>query len=745
MRRRTMTDTLELVSDLPWLTNFFIRFRWVDLQIQSLKRVKVAADLKARLGALPATLEESYWEIYQEIRDAGDHAFGLANFTFQWLLYAQESISIEALAVLACTESTSESETAFSSDEVLDVCSNLIVTRQNSFDFVHLSVREFFERLHKREIHSYEPETGHAAIAAACLRYLNMALVSNRGVELREKVMRNIEDLQKAILEDIKRTSSGDDPDKQEKEGDEDDEDDEDAKEKSDTSSQDDRADEVKEPDEKSQEGDTEDTTGHETEDSTAKKVAKWSKHLEDDELTGMSAEILAVVSSDDVHGQPSEYAATWVTYHIDKSSKHRLESPLANLIKAFMLEKRGESGDSSYKVSRAFYVWSALVSKIVRESDQSRELKWAASLPPSPIWVVCQMNWTEVAEYLYKCSYPGINDSRKMTTNVLDVNPLWYAILSKQSDLIDCLTKCNADANRVFQVDTYDEPIVMAARKNDTELINILSKQNYGGRKAAEEALISAAGAGHCESISLLLDLSLASMEKAGHNASCSACAGGYLDAVKLLLERGAPTRRGGHMLCRAVFHRKLQVARFLIGKGIGLDGMSTALVIALSNQDEACVDLLLEHGAKKDGIALVRAIRDKTVMTALKLIEAGYDVNGRYLEKRRSALHYAALSGQTKIAEALLKASANVHCLDANARTPLHLAAQNGYADCVRLLMKHGADVLCEDYQGKIPLDLAEEKDHIEAEKALREEMEAMLRKLMDGREGEGGTHRP
>ncbi|PTB74737.1 hypothetical protein M440DRAFT_1312929, partial [Trichoderma longibrachiatum ATCC 18648] len=42
-------------------------FRWVDLQIQSLKRVKVAADLKARLGALPATLEESYWEIYQEI------------------------------------------------------------------------------------------------------------------------------------------------------------------------------------------------------------------------------------------------------------------------------------------------------------------------------------------------------------------------------------------------------------------------------------------------------------------------------------------------------------------------------------------------------------------------------------------------------------------------------------------------------------------------------------------------------
>lgn len=108
----------------------------------------MAADLKARLGALPDTLEGSYWEIYQEIQESGEHAFGLANFTFQWLLYAQESISLEALAVLACTKSKSESETAFSSDEVLDVCSNLIVTRQNSFDFAHLSVREFFERLH---------------------------------------------------------------------------------------------------------------------------------------------------------------------------------------------------------------------------------------------------------------------------------------------------------------------------------------------------------------------------------------------------------------------------------------------------------------------------------------------------------------------------------------------------------------------------------------------------------------------
>ncbi|KAM0481785.1 hypothetical protein ACHAPX_003111 [Trichoderma viride] len=448
-------------------------FRWVDLQIQSLKRVKVAADLKARLGALPDTLEGSYWEIYKEIQESGEHAFELANFTFQWLLYAQESISLEALAVLACTKSESESGTAFSSDEVLDVCSNLIVTRQNSFDFAHLSVREFFERLHNRDIHSYQSEISHAAIAAACLRYLNLAQVENRGDALREKVMNSI----------IEESRVDGDPNEQKKERGEN------TAEKDDEPLQDEVDDNAKETDEIS---DGEASTGQDDEkdiEKTAKKVAKWiDKIKDDDQLNGMSFEIFAVVSSDDVYGQPSEYAVTWVIDHIEKSDKHRLESPLADLIKAFMLEKSSEIGDSAHKVSRAFHVWSALMSRVIGNSNQKELLGSAAKLPPSPIWVTCQMNWLEVAEYLYKCSYPGINDGRSMASlkSSFEVNPMWYAILSKKHHLVDYLTKCNADANRIFVVDKLSEPIVTAARGNDTELITILSKQNYGGQEAA-------------------------------------------------------------------------------------------------------------------------------------------------------------------------------------------------------------------------------------------------------------------
>ncbi|KAL6792575.1 hypothetical protein GGI42DRAFT_364041 [Trichoderma sp. SZMC 28013] len=669
-------------------------FRWVDLQIQSLKRVKVAADLKARLGALPDTLEGSYWGIYQEIQESGEHAFELANFTFQWLLHAQESISLEALAVLACRKSKSESGTAFSSDEVLDVCSNLIVTRQNSFDFAHLSVREFFERLHNRDIHNYQSEISHAAIAAACLRYLNLAQVENRGNALREKVMNIVEDSWLDFPWSKRKKDRG-----------------ENTAEEDDEPLQDEVDDNAKVTDHFS---DGEASTGQNDEENseeTAKKVAKWIRKMKDNILNRMSFEIFAVVSSDDVYGQPSEYAVTWVIDHIEKSDKHRLESPLADLIKAFMLEKSSEIGSSAYKVSRSFHVWSALMSRVIKNSKQKKLLMSAAQLPPSPIWVTCQMNWLEVAEYLYKCSYPGINDGRSMSClgSSFKVNPMWYAILSKKYNLVGYLTKCNADANRTFVVDTCSEPIVKAAQDNNTEWITILSKQNYGGQEAATQAFMSAADEGHCESMSLLLDLSLVPIDKVGHNALCSACAGGHLDAISLLLDKGAPTGRGSFMLCKAVSNQNIEVSRLLISKNIGLDGLSAALVIAVSNSDKECVDFLLQKGAPREGAALVRAIRDKTFKTALGLIKVGYNVHGKYLQERRSALHYAALLGQLKIVEALLEASAD-----------------------------HGADVLCEDSQGRIPLDLAEERDWVGAEEVIREEMEGLLKRLTAKRDG-------
>ncbi|KAI0105523.1 hypothetical protein GGR51DRAFT_192292 [Nemania sp. FL0031] len=152
-------------------------FRWVDLQIQSLRPLKVAADVKIRLGKLPATLEASYWEVFQQIRESGNNAFGLAVFTFQWLLHAKKDISLTGLATLASVALGIESDSKFTRTDILDVCSNLVVGREYSFQFAHLSVREFLEGLHNRQIDTFLREEGHAALARACIGYLNQVLV----------------------------------------------------------------------------------------------------------------------------------------------------------------------------------------------------------------------------------------------------------------------------------------------------------------------------------------------------------------------------------------------------------------------------------------------------------------------------------------------------------------------------------------------------------------------------------------
>jgi ankyrin repeat protein len=151
-------------------------FRWVDLQIQSLRPLKVAADIDDRLGRLPQTLEESYFEMFEQIASSGEHAFGLAIFTFQWLLYAQRPIAISDFALLASIQLNPKLQ--HTAQNVLDVCQNLVVSNDAGiFRFAHLSVREFLEnlkegRLKHRDIGYFSPDEGHAAIASTSLTYL---------------------------------------------------------------------------------------------------------------------------------------------------------------------------------------------------------------------------------------------------------------------------------------------------------------------------------------------------------------------------------------------------------------------------------------------------------------------------------------------------------------------------------------------------------------------------------------------
>ncbi|KAI0399226.1 hypothetical protein F4802DRAFT_611032 [Xylaria palmicola] len=101
--RSTIIDTLESGANGM--------FRWVDLQIQALRPLKLPADITIRLGSLPGTLEELYWEVFQQIRDFGETASRLATFTFQWLLYAKAPMILGGFASLASIALSADPDT----------------------------------------------------------------------------------------------------------------------------------------------------------------------------------------------------------------------------------------------------------------------------------------------------------------------------------------------------------------------------------------------------------------------------------------------------------------------------------------------------------------------------------------------------------------------------------------------------------------------------------------------------------
>jgi uncharacterized protein len=71
-----------------------------------------------------------------------------------------------------------------------------------------------------------------------------------------------------------------------------------------------------------------------------------------------------------------------------------------------------------------------------------------------------------------------------------------------------------------------------------------------------------------------------------------------------------------------------------------------------------------------------------------------------------RRSALHYAATSGDLGEVVRLIAAGADVRCVDRYGWTPLHFAVQSRNAAVAAALLDAGAEVDARDEHGNTPL---------------------------------------
>lgn len=132
-------------------------FRWVQMSLEALQRIKFLPDFKKALGQLPSELSGLYDIIHAQIDQTETHGRDVAVQTLKWLLCAQRLLSAEELiaAVYQVDEEvSSDSDDDFElgsgqlrspENDILRLCRNLVVfdSEQQSFRFAHQSVREY--------------------------------------------------------------------------------------------------------------------------------------------------------------------------------------------------------------------------------------------------------------------------------------------------------------------------------------------------------------------------------------------------------------------------------------------------------------------------------------------------------------------------------------------------------------------------------------------------------------------------
>jgi Ankyrin repeats (3 copies) len=133
---------------LPRLTTF--RFRWAQLQLESLRWIRFEKDIRAALGRLPRELSELYQELYERMIST-DHETdrAVAINVLRWMLCAGRRLASNDFFV-AISLNLDVPVDSIDEDVILDLLHNFVVSDDSegiqTFRFSHLSVREFLEK-----------------------------------------------------------------------------------------------------------------------------------------------------------------------------------------------------------------------------------------------------------------------------------------------------------------------------------------------------------------------------------------------------------------------------------------------------------------------------------------------------------------------------------------------------------------------------------------------------------------------
>lgn len=177
-----------------------------------------------------------------------------------------------------------------------------------------------------------------------------------------------------------------------------------------------------------------------------------------------------------------------------------------------------------------------------------------------------------------------------------------------------------------------------------------------------------------------------------------------------------GAVSPMGVSPVLFATYYQKHDVAHVLIEAGAPLDVFEAAAtgqvekLRALLDKNPLLVNAVGADGFSPLGLSAFFG-RDEV---AAELLARGADVNAVSQNNMRVApLHSAVAGHHARLAEALVKAGAEVNAAQQDGFTPLMGAAQNGNLALVEFLLEHGANVSAVTADGRTALSIAQEEN--------------------------------